>query len=252
MFRQALASFAQLRFPGHTENLRASRWTVSRGDVPNGFDALVLLTVEEMAVNELREPFHHWVTTLRIPVSDGRIGSLLPYLPPALDRRDTSTPDRDDIRNARDLWDSVSYDLSALINGHGERITATFTTLLKDAKFRALSEQSEVFSNRIREVERAMAETTLARLEKEKAGLLEDLGRGFLFEFMARETEDRLANLDEELNRRRTHYEDLVKHLKKEQHRVLNELLPRRYTLKDVARVFPVSVEIRLPMGGKR
>jgi len=252
MFRQALASFAQLRFPGHTENLRASRWTVSRGDVPDGFDALMLLTVEEMAVNDLREPFHHWVTTLRIPVSDGRIGSLLPYLPPALDRRDTSTPDRDDIRNARDLWDSVSYDLSALVNGHGDRITATFTTLLKDAKFRTLSEQSEVFSNRIREVERAMAETTLARLEKEKAGLLEDLGRGFLFEFMARETEDRLANLDEELNRRRTHYEDLVKHLKKEQHRVLNELLPRRYTLKDVARVFPVSVEIRLPMGGKR
>jgi hypothetical protein len=65
VMRQALASFARLRFPGgQSEFTPPSRWVVTRGAVPQGADALLLLTVEEMAVNELRETFHHWVRTV--------------------------------------------------------------------------------------------------------------------------------------------------------------------------------------------
>jgi hypothetical protein len=35
---------------------------------------LLLLTVEEMAVNELRETFHHWVRTVALPIKGGVLG----------------------------------------------------------------------------------------------------------------------------------------------------------------------------------
>lgn len=247
LFRQALVSFAQLRFPGHADALRASRWTVRKGEVPKGFDALILLTVEELAVNELREPFHHWVTTLRLPVREGEIGEMLSYLSPAEDDHVMDRPDEKSIRTAQLIWDAVSPDLSVLLKRRGDEETANVQALLKQAKVQALESEKETFAHRIREVERAMAETTLARLEKERGKLVADLSQGYLFDFMVRETEEKLANLEEEMKRRRAHYEDLLKFLKEERERVLNQLLPDRYTMRGTVRVFPVSVEIRLP-----
>ena len=252
ILREALTAFARLRFPGHTMEHQASRWTVRRGLLPESCDALVLLTLEELSMNELREPFHHWVTTLRIPVRQQRVGEALPYLAPADDDHEVCIPDLEAIQTATALWDTVSYDLSALIKRHGEDLTRNITTLLKEAKFRALDEQSKAFANRIREVERAMAETTIARLEREKKGLEADLSQGFLFDSMLRDAEGKLANLEEELKRRRNHYEELIRHLKKERGRILNEIIPTRFTLKDTVRVFPISVEIRLPMVASR
>ena len=40
---------------------------------------MVLLTIEELAVNELRESFHHWVRTVCLPVKDGAIAAALPH-----------------------------------------------------------------------------------------------------------------------------------------------------------------------------
>ena len=71
LFHRALTSFARARFPGAGKHADATRWTVKRGGVPHGADALLLLTVEEIAANELRESFHHWVTTLQNPNSSG-------------------------------------------------------------------------------------------------------------------------------------------------------------------------------------
>ena len=51
-------------------------------DLPDDVDALVLLTLEELAVNELREPCHHWVRTVALPVKDGRLGAVLAHRPP--------------------------------------------------------------------------------------------------------------------------------------------------------------------------
>ena len=83
LFRQALGVFARLRFPGGQTDYQApSRWTVTEGTVPAGAEALILLTVEEMAINELRETFHHWTRTLAIPVSGGKPGQPEAYAGP--------------------------------------------------------------------------------------------------------------------------------------------------------------------------
>ncbi|MFU8802656.1 MAG: DISARM system SNF2-like helicase DrmD, partial [Bradymonadaceae bacterium] len=51
IFRQALARFARARFP-NAGSLSATRWIARSGEVPDGAEALVLLTVEELAINE--------------------------------------------------------------------------------------------------------------------------------------------------------------------------------------------------------
>ena len=52
----------------------------------------------------------------------------------------------------------------------------------------------------------------------------------------------------EELDRRRYHYEELRTQLSRERERILKDLLPKRYTLEGEVQVFPVAVEIRLPL----
>jgi hypothetical protein len=58
----------------------------------------------------------------------------------------------------------------------------------------------------------------------------------------------------EELDRRRHHYDELRAQLTRERERILKDLLPRRYAMEGDAQVFPVAVEIRLPAreGGDR
>ena len=68
MMQRALGMLARRRYPG---NEQVSRWTVRRGGVPAGAGALVLLSVEELAVNKLREMFHRWVRTVAFPVQEG-------------------------------------------------------------------------------------------------------------------------------------------------------------------------------------
>jgi ABC-type multidrug transport system fused ATPase/permease subunit len=71
LIQRALATLGRRRYPGQES---VSRWTVRTGDVPSGAEALVLFTLEELAVNELRESFHHWIRTVALPVTRGKLG----------------------------------------------------------------------------------------------------------------------------------------------------------------------------------
>ena len=83
MLQKTLSSLTRQRFPGGQE-LAASRWGVFRGAIPAGVDALLHVTVEHLAINELRETFHHWVRTVRFPAEGGRLGEPLKHESAAL------------------------------------------------------------------------------------------------------------------------------------------------------------------------
>ena len=82
LMQRALGVLTRSRYPGANET---SRWTVRSGPVPAGADAVILLSIEELGVNELRETFHRWVRTLALPVRDGLAGDPLPHVPAPLD-----------------------------------------------------------------------------------------------------------------------------------------------------------------------
>lgn len=247
LFQAALSRFARARFPGGTDNENVTRWTVRYGEIPDGVDAVLLLTVEELAVNELREPFHHWVRTVRYPIVDGELGAAFPHLPPVRDNPSPQPVKADDIGKAQDLWDEVELDVKNVLNQLGQQLTQQLETELENQRKSAIAQEKERFQKRLTEVKKAMQQTSIRKLEQERDQLLEEMQQLSLFQEETRAQQDRLQNLQEELKRRTNHYEMLLKRLQLERDRVINKMLPKRYRLRSTAQVFPVTVEIRLP-----
>jgi superfamily II DNA or RNA helicase len=249
LFRHALGRFARLRFPGGDEVHPISRWTCRLSTLPPGMDAMVLLTAEEMAVNDLREPFHHWVRTYRFGVKAGALVGPLPYAPPTEDRAQVPLASDIDAHRARQIWNDVDTDLLTFVKLQAESLAAALQQVLAQAGKDALKEEKERFAHRLKEVQRAMSETSIAKLEKERDQLRQEMQQRSLLAEREREQEARLRNLEEELELRTRHYQELLESLQLEQNRVLDQVLPRRYQLRNQAQVFPVAVEIRLPEG---
>jgi hypothetical protein len=246
VFHFALSTLARLRFPGagsRPGDHKASRWVVRTGSVPNGVDALVLVTVEELAINDLREPFHHWTRTYRIPVVKGELQSPLPYERPTSDGIQSA----DGIARARDIWQNIEPDLRRFIQDCATTLTEALRSRLKETGKVAIEEEKDRFRLRLRELEKAMSDNTIAKLQRERDDLVADMRQLTLIDIDRRAQEDRLRDLDAELLRRSSHFQELINRLKSEQERVISNVLPMRYQLRQNAQVFPVAIEIRLP-----
>lgn len=247
LFRQAISRFARLRFPGGDDTHPASRWTIRIGTVPPGMDALIALTAEEFAVNDLREPFHHWVRTHRFGFKSGELVGPLPYSSPSEDQAGSSPKSESSVHRAREVWAEVDTELRAFVKKEAQSLTSNLEAALLEAGRAALKDERERFSHRLKEVQRAIAETSIARLQKERDALLaEMLQRSFLAD-KEREQQAQLSNLEEELQLRTHRFQELIETLRLEQTRVLEQVIPRRFRLRGHAQVFPVAVEIRFP-----
>jgi hypothetical protein len=148
---------------------------------------------------------------------------------------------------AASLWLEVEPELPPLLERLATEATKRVEQQLGAAAKAALANEKERFRHRLKEVERAMQETTLQKLEREREKLLADMRQGALFPELIREREQELRDLEEELGRRRHHYQELLEQLRLEQSRVVERLLPKRYALRGRVQIFPVAVEVRLP-----
>jgi hypothetical protein len=244
LYHRVMSTFARYRFPGGPA--AATRWTVRSGKLPAGADALVLLTIEELAVNELREPCHHWVRTLAFPVRGGKLGDPLPH---QAARKLNGPPKAGDRDAARDIWDEIDDDLKQYVNVLKTQLTASLASRMETAGKSVREIEQKRFEKRRKELEKAIGDNQLARLAKEAAKLREKAQQLALFSEIDREEQKRLADLEAELALRRSHYETVQERLKVEEERTLKNVLPARYSLRGDAQVYPISVEIRLPGG---
>jgi superfamily II DNA or RNA helicase len=243
LYHRVMSVFARYRFPGGPA--AATRWTARTSkDVPSGADALVRLTVEELAVNELREPCHHWVRTLAFPVSGGALGEPLPHRPAASWSASDKTADA---TAAREVWENVERELKKRVSALATELTQRLSQRLEGAKKRVDKNEKERFDRRRKELEKAMAENQLAKLEKEVAAYLERRQLYLLTELDEDECK-KLSNLQAEIELRKKHYDLVLAKLKDEETRTLKLVLPHRYRLRGEARVYPIAVEILLPL----
>jgi hypothetical protein len=235
MMQRALSALTRRRYPGTGEEV--SRWTVRRGDVPAGADGLLLLSVEELAVNDLRETFHHWVRTLAFPLRAGTLGDPAPWRPVAATPGVSAALSPTEIGAARDLIDDVMPDLKRFIETQSTSVTARLRTELDAAGAVARREEDERYRSRAGEVSALIAENTLLKLEREIAQLHRDKAQGTLFDEDSRidEIERSIEMKQEEIQRRTRHYEE-VRHL-----------LPTRHRMSSDAQLFPVTIEVMLP-----
>lgn len=245
LFQRALATFAMFRFPGVRP---AEPWTVRRGDVPNGADALILLTLEEMAVNELRESFHHWVSTHVFTLHDGKLNGPLPHRP-ARDWSSGGLTAQDATSAARDLWLEAEPQLLEFIGSYGRELTGRLMKALEVDGKQAGKEEVVRFASRQGELSKLIESTTVEALRTE----IEEIERGMKQRMVFDEDQVRAdlarkrAELEEEIKFRTTHYEELREQLNRERDRVVNLLIPKRHSMRGEASVFPVAIEIRLP-----
>ncbi len=249
MFQKALSSLTRRRFPGTGEDV--SRWSVRMGGVPEGVDCLVLLSVEELAVNELRETIHHWIRTIALPIHNGAIGDPLPHEPAISYRNAEITQSSDDYELAQKMLGDVEPEIKNFIRQYGEKLTSDLKTQIELDGEQARKHEDERYRSRQGEVSSLIEENTLKKLEREVEGLKQERLQGVLFD-----QEERLERIDRsieekqaEIDRRKNHYEEIRAQLQRERERIMNYLLPKRYELSGEAQVFPVSLEFRIPRG---
>lgn len=245
VFRHALATLARARFPGGNDDLKASRWTARTGVVPPGTDALILLTVEELAVNELREPVHHWVRTWRVPVAGGVLGRPLPFVPPSEDPGAQAPAGAE--RVAADLWEDIRPDVERFLRDRAAQLATDIAGHLAAARDEALATERDRFRQRRDEIARERSQNSIAKLEKEYDKLIEQYRQRSLFEEANRAVSERIRVITDELDRRTRLFGEVEQILAREEARTIERVMPRRFTLRGDPRVFPVAVEIRLP-----
>jgi superfamily II DNA or RNA helicase len=246
LVRQSLLHLSRARFPGTEEARSSSRWIVRCGPVPAGCDALILVTVEELAVNDLREAFHQWVRTLRFPMIAGRIGEALPHIPAAEDHADLATCESGQIERARLIWAEAEEDIREALQRRGEALTqAIQARLAKDLEDERKTQEG-LFRERRAELDKQLSRQ-IKELEKEMTKLVDDVDQDDLFrdtDFF-RGISQIASDIESERQRRQRHHEEMKTFLAEEERRIIDQLLPRRHALRGEAQVFPVTVEIR-------
>jgi len=244
VFLQTFATFARLRFK---EGAR-QRWILRRGGVPAGADAVLLFTVEELAVNDLRETFHHWSRTLALPVKGRTLGQLLPHQSAKIWRSsivgDASEADRVAVCN---WWPDVEDDLKSFLDGWRTKLGGRLKQALESQRADAIAAENERYQSRQGEVSRLIEENTVERLRRELAELATDLSQTLLFTEDQREIIKRRESLEAELLNRNQHYEQLRTLLAAERERITKNLLPLRYSMSGEIQVFPIALDVRLP-----
>jgi hypothetical protein len=225
---------------------------VRRAALPKGDTAHILLTVEELAINELREPFHQWTRTLVIPVRGDQLAAALPHHAALALRLGPAAWDDRTVEEARSIWSEVEGDIRKLLRERATDLTKTIKAALQTAVADATKRENDRFASRQGEISVLIQRQSLQSLEAEIGRLKKEKEQGLLFDgsLMLDELDRSIQAKEEELRRRRGHYEELREQLKNERDRVINRIIPRRFALRGDAQVFPVAVEIRLP-GGK-
>jgi hypothetical protein len=253
LVQKAQSSLTRRRFPGPSA---VSRWTVKYGDIPENADALIMLHLEEFAVNQLRETFHHWLRTICIPVKGDELGVPLTHQPAIKFRGAKQCTEKDAVENARELLDDFEPDLQSVIKKLRDKLTKDLQKQLGMDGENAKQEEDKRYRSRQAEVSSLIAENTLAKLEREIGQLKRLRSQGLLFENQSYMDElDRSIDMkEEELQRRTRHYEEIRDQLARERERIIKFLLPRRYSMQETAQIFPVAIEIRFPrlQGGAR
>lgn len=252
VMHKTLASFSRLRFPGADSFQKATRWKVTKGEIPDNATALLLLTIEEIAVNELRETFHHWVKTVRIPVINGELGKTLEHIP-ASDLNKSIAGDGD-TEKARDIWEEIEGDVKDFVVKRANDLTEQVLKELSDDFLVAKKTEQERFLSRQGEISEYINQISISKIEKEIEDLkIRQQQMNLFFDSGTDKSLQRLLeDKEQELNRRKYHYEELREQLELERVRILDHYLPKRFALHGrKVNCFPVAVEIRLPGGAR-
>lgn len=245
--RQALMALSVCRFPGSKRHGILSRWTVTEGPLDAGGDALVSVCVEELGVNDLRETFHQWVSVLRFPVVNGELGKRLPYATPAQERAGAKhAPDR--ANEAQGIWAHVGDQVGEAVKVYARELNKKLADQLGRDRAAATKHQKKLYNERSEALRKQLARD-LASKRRELEELEAMKNEANLFSGLEDPTDLREDRIRDAMESERARLRETLDFLSKENSRMMEQLIPKRYALADAVLVYPVTVEIRLPEG---
>lgn len=226
-----------------------------RGKVPEQTDAMVRLTVEEMATNELRETFHHWVRAIDFCVFDGRLKECERSLG-AISECKAATAE--DVMIAMGIWDEIVRDVKSHLKERSKTLTESVSFALDSLGQEVRKQELERFQSRQGEISSLIQSNSIAHLrreiDREKATRSKLLLQPVLFgeiETDLRGIDKSIQAMEEEIRRREQHAKELQELLSRERERTIQRIIPKRYALRGMVQVFPVAVEMVLPEQGR-
>jgi hypothetical protein len=147
------------------------------------------------------------------------------------------------------LWDDVRERVKAVAPAVAKALTVQLRDRLKVSGKIVLETEKRRFEKRRKELERAIGENQITKLETEAAKARDSARQ---LSFLGEQNQERakaLADLEAEIALRKNHYDQVQERLANEEKRTMELILPPRYKLRGDARVYPLAVEIRLPAG---
>ncbi len=256
LMKRAVTVLGRRRYPGLDA---VSRWSVREAILPAGTEAILRVHVEEMAVNQLREAFHNWVRTIDYPIVDGVIRPALPHVSAYRKRQtDKTPPTAERIEEARELFDDNSSELRRVILQEEKSRNQEILQKLELEGKERLAEENRNFQSREGELSALIRNRTMAskleELRKLKESLEELKSCPLLFKDLQneamREVQEKIDNANRAIQDDKEHYDELRRQLQKERHRIIDELLPRRFSMDGEVKLYPVAVEVILPQKG--
>ena len=150
------------------------------------------------------------------------------------------------------MWLDVGEDVRQWVQGAAKVLTEQLVAQLELDGAQALEDENQRYASRQGEVSALIESSTLTRLEREITQLRARRDQGELFDAERRieDLERDIAGRQEEVERRKRHYEEVRDQLARERERITRQLIPRRYTMRGDAQVLPVTVEVILAGGG--
>ena len=147
------------------------------------------------------------------------------------------------------MLSDLEPDLLEFVKNAQKDLTRKLREQLEADGKQAKAEEQARYQSRQGEVSQLIVDNSLAKLERDIGKLKRARQQGRLWEAQTYldDLDRSLESKKEELERRRVHYEEVREQLARERDRIVNLLLPRRFTLQGEAQVFPVAIEVRFP-----
>ena len=241
-------AIARLRQRLWEPNERAmGRWTISTADVPGPVMVVPCLL---QASNQLRETLHAELLELTIDPTGGAVEAL----PSA--RRALPQDAVDAWRSwLADRWDGLADSARSIVDGRRGELVSEIEALLVAQLETERQRQERLYQHRLKELQKEPTDRAVERLrreflkaEQQAANLTFFAEENALRRQRATELESKIEQA--EFERANAHRERLRHRLEGERNRMLNTILPRRFSLNRL-QLTPVAVELVVPEGGR-
>ena len=228
----------------HTGKRDVNRWTVVGSALPTGLECVMVIYHTLQAVNSLRENIHSEVLASAFKVSGDRLSKMDDDLFKQINALPTQKLNRDELSpwesRFRELWLSHEGQIRAFLVEMKNEMKTDFDKRLKEYFSIEKTARKNEFDNRIKEIEKQKHPKAIERLIKQRDEQRKRLAHGILFADIQAEEEQKLKDI--EWNLINTHVEQLRELLSREKDRVVNGVLPKRFTLESI-NIYPLAVE---------